>query len=66
MNISRVELRCTIIIKRIILITRNTIKKNNLSPRIGKNARKLDIKNGITRNIMAIKIVRRYNSIIVK
>ena len=59
MNISRVEFRCTIKIKRIILIIRKTMRKKSLSPGIGKNARKLDIKNGITRNISAMIIVRR-------
>ena len=50
-----------------MLIIRNTIRKSNFSPNIaGRNARKLDTRNGITRNIRATIIVRRYKRIIVK
>jgi len=43
-----------------MLIIRNIIRKKSLIPIIvGRNARKLEIKKGITRNITATIIVRK-------
>jgi len=45
-------------IKRTILITRNITRKKSFNSKIvGKKARKLDIRNGITRKIIATNIV---------
>jgi hypothetical protein len=45
-------------INRTILIIRNTTRKKSLSSNmVGKNARKLEIRNGITRKMIATNIV---------
>jgi len=57
-NISRVEFRWAMNINRTILIIRNTTRKKSLSSNmVGKNARKLEIRNGITRKMIATNIV---------